>query len=269
MKFELKCYSEEKHYIEYTDDNGEIFNNAEYFMFNVCTEEFENIMHAVGGFTANMTTRFIKEHNLNCTYIMLCCVPQKYNDFIFRFVYLDDKYNILTYMSDNNYYDYSYFKKKFESCICKKGFIYELEDFETLKELTQEFNYTPSIDFDFVVENRTVHYNDVLICSDFDIFNDKIKNNLEKLGAKYVEFQFDNSVFDFIGLTGKVYDSNGNVLKSFQVHSGILDKIEFLKMEQQKDSEYTENDIPTSDFEFTLSLSNARTLADKFSYRKV
>ena len=89
MEFKLKDYKGNK-YIEYFDEKRNLrFTNAEYFIFDVLSEEFKEIMRTTGGFVANMTTRHIKENQLDAAYIMLCCIPQEYNNFVFKFVYLD------------------------------------------------------------------------------------------------------------------------------------------------------------------------------------
>lgn len=75
MKFALKSY-QDKEYIEYSD-NEQTFTNAEYFIFSATSEEYHNIVDRTGGFVANMTRRYIEEHQLDAAAIMLCCIPQK------------------------------------------------------------------------------------------------------------------------------------------------------------------------------------------------
>ena len=61
MKYTLKHY-DDKEYIEYEHD-GKVYDNMHYFSVNVLTDSFKEIMSQVGGFSANMTTRYIEEKN--------------------------------------------------------------------------------------------------------------------------------------------------------------------------------------------------------------
>jgi hypothetical protein len=121
---------------EYTDSYEKTcdeFTNMEYFVVDVKCEKFAKIMSAVGGFTAEMTTRLFKKEQLDVYYMMLVALPQATNSFLFNFVYLDKNGKLLTYYRDDNCVDYLYFKKKFESCVVATGSVYDL-DFDFLKE---------------------------------------------------------------------------------------------------------------------------------------
>lgn len=269
MKFELKSYKG-NNYIEYKDEEKNItFNNAEYFMFDVTSEIFKDIMHATGGFTANMTTRFIKEKGLNnIKYIMLCCIPQPFVDFVFHFVYLDENKNILEYMEDNNYFDYDYFKKKFNDCIVEEGFIYDLIEIQSLNNLTKEFCLNPSISFDFKVEGKDVHFEDTFISYDFSFFKEDIKNNLSKLNAKCVVLTFDCNKLNFITFKGKVIGNDNKNILYYQATSGIKDKELYIKEMQKKYNDFEEKDVCFDEFEFNLSVKIFKMFADKMKILK-
>ena len=67
MNFDLKEYDKYRRYIEYSDiDSNLFFNNAVYFIFEVMSDEYKELMSHTGGFVANVTTRFIIEKNLDC-----------------------------------------------------------------------------------------------------------------------------------------------------------------------------------------------------------
>lgn len=266
MKFELKDYNGRK-YIEYSDEEKKLlFNNAEYFIIDVKSEVFVEIMSHTGGFVANMTTRYFKKNNIDVSYMLFCCIPQEYNDFLFSFVYLDDKYNILASELDDNYFDYSYFKNKFTDCIIKEGYTFDLELIESLKEVTDRICSNPSVDFNLKVQGKQVHFEDVLIYRNFDIFENDVKNNLEKLGAKYCKFRFDSNCLNFITLRGVVIGEDDCLIKSFQVRSGYKTKSEYVDLMKKKHEGYTEEDVSDNVLEFDLSLNIARKIADNLEF---
>lgn len=266
MEFKLKDYKGNK-YIEYFDEKRELmFTNAEYFIFDVLSEEFKEIMRTTGGFVANMTTRHIKENQLDAAYIMLCCIPQEYNNFVFKFVYLDKNYNILTSMYDNNYFDYDYFKKKFSDCIVKEGFIYDLNEIDTFNDLVKEFNLSPSINFYFKVEGKDISYNDTFKSTDFSIFKEDIRKNLEKLKAKAFVLNFDSNYFNFIGTIGKIIGPNDEILLFYQIESGILDREEYIKFMQEEEPDFSDKDVFDEEFTFNLTLSTTKTISNKLIF---
>lgn len=267
MKFKQKTYGDKK-YIEYSDeDKGLLFTNAEFFIFDIRSEAFQDIMQTTGGFVANMTTRFIKTQKLDTvTHIMLCCVPQEYNDYVFDFVYLDKDQNIITSLKDNNYFDYAYFKQKFKDCITKEGMIYELEGIESLKELTKQFHQSPSVDFNFKIDGKAVHFEDTLLCHDLSFFREDFEKNLKKLHAQAALLHFECDSLNFITLKGKVIDEDENPFLYYQVRSGTKDKTECVKRMQKKYEDYTEKDICDEEFEFDMNLQFAKTLADKMEF---
>lgn len=91
----------------------------EYFIIDVKSDIFNNIMESTGGFVANMTTRLFEKENLDVSYLMLVAIPQPNNNFVFKFAYFDNEFNLLKTYIDNNYNDYKYFKNKFKDCTIK------------------------------------------------------------------------------------------------------------------------------------------------------
>lgn len=263
MKFEKKSYND-KNYIQYSDDENNItFTNAEYFVFNTKSEKFENIMHGVGGFTANMTTRLMRDTDLDISYIMLCCIPQEFNDYVCAFLYLDCDGDIVKSIYDNNYFDYKYFKEKFADCTVKEGFVFDLENNEKFKAITDMFHPNPSTEFNFTANGETISYDDTLIYNGIDIFRNDMQEKLQKLNAKHVTFRFDCNPLTFISLEGRIIDENDNILQCYQVKSGIKDKNEYLESMRLIAKDFPESRIDTDEFVFTLNLDTARKLATK------
>ena len=272
LKLTTKKYKE-KQYLEYdlTVENDYkkehfVFTNAEYFIIDINTEEFKDIMGRTGGFVANMTTRHIKERNLDANYIMLCCVPQEYNDFVFKFLYLDKDYNILDSVFDNNYYDYYYFKKKFKDCITKEGIIYELETIKNLKLLLEECHPNPSPNFSLKVKEKNITPTTKLICHNFGMFKENIKENLEKINAKSIVLTMDYTPFDFLHFKGKVIDDSNNFIPYYQVKSGIVDKQEYINHMRTKFENFGENEVEDATFEFTLLFSIAKIFENELDF---
>lgn len=206
-----KKYDDNHSYLEYT--NGfNTFNNAEYFTFDVKSETFAEIMHCVGGFTANITTRYIKENNLDARYIMLCCVPQESNRYIFRFVYLDENKNILAQEGDDNPFDYEYFRDKFKECTVESGMIYELKIVESLHELTKNFCHNPKTTCSFQVEEKEVSFSDALVVTDMFFFKDHMQDKLKEIKATKVVFRFSTTRWNGICAIGQIYHEDGSVV---------------------------------------------------------
>lgn len=263
MKFEKKTYNGHT-YIQYSDESQNLtFTNAEYFKFNTKSEQFEKIINGVGGFVANMTTRLFRDKNIDVSYIMLCSIPQKYNNYVCAFLYLDKNENIITSLYDNNYFDYKYFKEKFADCIEEEGFVFDLENNDKLKDITTLFYHDSSIDFDFTVQNNHISYDNTLIYNNIDILQPKLQEKLQKLNAQSIHFTFDCNPINFISLKGIIMDDHNNPLKVYQVQSGIHDKNEYIKFMQTSYEEYSEDNVDTDVYEFHTSLDTARNLADK------
>lgn len=132
MNYSLATYhtkdGKEYNYISYLyhevndrgDEKRDTFTNMEYFIIDVKSDIFNNIMESTGGFVANMTTRLFEKENLDVSYLMLVAIPQPNNNFVFKFAYFDNEFNLLKTYIDNNYNDYRYFKNKFKYCTIKK-----------------------------------------------------------------------------------------------------------------------------------------------------
>lgn len=243
MQCVSKRYNDSRSYLEYSNEHN-VFTNAEYFMFDVKSEIFAEIMRAVGGFTANMTTRYIKENNLDVRYIMLCHVPQESNRYIFRFVYLDENKNILAQEGDDNPFDYEYFKEKFKDCTVKEGFIYELESEESLKELTKDFNPAPKTTCYFKVEGRDVNFTDTLVADDTFFFVEEMREKLNAINAKRSVFKFSFDRLNGFVAKGQIYNADGSVV-----------------LESQLDDE-----DDAKEFSFTMTMGSMRAISDKLKF---
>lgn len=271
MQFEIKNYKGNK-YIQYTTERGYTFSNAEYFMFDVTSDTFKDFMSRIGGFTANMTTRYIKEHNLDVSSIMLCSIPQEYNDFIFGFVYLDKDKNVLSVEYDNDYGDYKYFKEKFENYIIETGFIFDLKDIVSFHNITEKINKNPSTEFGIEIEGRPVTYEDVLIYpySEVTFRDEKQKERLDKLDVSYMKMSFtDNLGFvSNVRLKCEFFDSENNQIKEYQVFSGIKDREEYIAYQRQEDEKYQESkDMSLEEnYSFNQNLSFLKQVTDKCTY---
>lgn len=238
-----KKYDDNHSYLEYT--NGfNTFNNAEYFTFDVKSETFAEIMHCVGGFTANITTRYIKENNLDARYIMLCCVPQESNRYIFRFVYLDENKNILAQEGDDNPFDYEYFRDKFKECTVESGMIYELESVESLKALTKDFNPAPKTTCYFQVEGRDVSFSDKLVATDMFFFKDYMQEKLKEIGASKVVFTFSTNRLNGFCAVGQIYHEDGSIV-----------------LENELDEE-----DEAKEFSFNMVMGSMKAISDKLQF---
>lgn len=257
MEFNLKEYNKDYSYIEYNiKEENLVFNNASYFILDVNSKAYKEIVRTVGGFTATMTKRYITNNNLeDVAYIMLYCLPQKDNTFLFSFVYLDSDYNILAKEYDNNYFDYKYFKERFNDCICKEGLIYELE------EVKMDFCANPSIDFGFEIDGKPFNFEDTFITSDFSIFKENFRNSILSFGAETIEFKLKCSCLKFDGLDGYIYDKDGNALVNYQCYYN-LKNLDAYK-EKYEDSSQGDLDWACEPYELRLDISVLKLLAKR------
>lgn len=271
MQFEVKDYKGNK-YIQYTTEGGYTFSNAEYFMFDVTSDTFKDFMSRIGGFTANMTTRYIKEHNLDVSSIMLCSVPQEYNDYLFCFVYLDKDKNVLSVEWDDDYGDYKYFKEKFEDFTVEIGNIFDLKEVPSFDKITKEINKNPSIEFDIEVEGKPVTYEDIVVCPYSEVvFNwQDFPEVFDKMNTSYMKMTF----IDNIGIMSKTrlkcefFDNENHPIKAYQVISGIKDRVKYINYKKQKDDSYREeyDEMLNENYYFQQNLSFLKRVADKCTY---
>ena len=259
MQFELKSYKG-NNYVEYSDKTQNLlFNNASYFIFDVTSETFEEIMSHTGGWTAEMTTRHIKQKELKTIkYIMLCIIPQKYVNILFEFLYLDENRNILDYMTDDNYFDYEYFKKKFTDCITEEGFIFDLVGIKSLSHLTEQIYSNPTTNFGIEVENKDISFNEKYFCTDFSFLKENIIKHLNILNAKAVIFKLEYNHLNCFTFRGKVINKNNEYLLDYQVTSGIKDKNKYIEKTQDKN-------VNLNEFTFTFPLSYFKKYAHKMT----
>ena len=257
MEFKLKNYNSEYSYIEYSNNEEYlVFNNASYFIIDVNSDAYKEIISSVGGFVANMTKRYIINNKLEgVSYIMLYCLPQKDNTFLFSFVYLDSDYNILAKEFDNNYFDYEYFKNKFNDCICREGLIYELE------EVKLDFCANPSAGFGFEIDGKPFNFDDTFITSDFSIFKEDFRNSILSFGAESISFKLKCNCLNFDGLVGYIYDKDGNALVNYQCHHNLKTLDEY--KEKYEDCRQSDLDWACEPYELTLNISVLKLLAKK------
>ena len=265
MEFNKKFYNG-RPYIEYSDAVQELlFTNAEYFVFDVLSNTFKNIMECVGGFVANMTVRYIKKEQPNTAKIMLCSVPQEYNDYEFLFVYLDKEGNILSSMKDNNYVDYEYFKNKFKDCIIDEGFIFALENNEKLSEITKQFHNDPSTSFRIIVEQKEICWEDKIICKDLalSIFNETAKEVFKKIKASHILIEFDSNNLSSIHAKCTIIKEDSTAALTYQILTGCTSLEEYIEHQKKSIQEYTVNDMPeylNEVYHFPLSINTLRAL---------
>lgn len=244
MQITAKKYDEQRTYLEYNHD-GITLTNANYFMFDVGSATFEDCLRC-GGFYANMTWRHIQDEHLDdVKYIMLCSIPQKNALYQLKFLYLDENLNIKDYMNDVNLFDYRAFYNKFKDLIAREGFVYELENEPTLKEITEKFCYSPTIDFGFAIDGKQIQFGDILIYKDVDlnIFKEELKNKLKRANAKDMLLQLNVNIWGddaFVDFSCKILDENGNAVKEYQAKDGydftnIEDYIESVYQKRKKD----------------------------------
>jgi hypothetical protein len=250
LNFEIKTY-EDYNYIEYHEiESDKTFSNAEYFIFDVKSDEFINTMEYTGGFCANMTTRYIKDHNLDANYIMLAAIPQYYNSYRYMIAYLDENYNMLNYMFGSNPSDYMYFKRKFKKCIIRDGIVFELEDDARFNALTELCCKHGILDFDMMINDEPIKLHDKIKFDDFSIFKKEAQEKLEKLGASYLELELVHNSLMFLDFTGIVIDNNCNAIKSYQFYSGIKDEDAYVEHMRAKlnGREFSKDDIDRSQY---------------------
>ena len=287
MEIITKKYDKQRTYLEYNSD-GKIFTNANYFMFDVGAATSEDCLKC-GGFYADMTWRHIQEKHLDdVKYIMLCCIPQKNALFQFEFLYLDKNLNIKDYMVDFGFYDYTGFYNKFKKLIVREGFVYELENEPTLKEVTEKFCYSPTTDFGFVVEGKQIKFDDVLVYKDVDlnIFKEDLIDNLKNAGVKDMLLQLDTNPWyangAFVNFSCKLLDKNGCIIKDYQIKTKFTNVEDYIESVYQAKKENLEKENITKeewrkewdeyftnpDFEFNLTFNYVLSKAEYLSFYK-
>lgn len=212
MKYTLKQF-EDKNYIEYENDRGVVYDNIHYFSVNVLTDAFKKIMSDVGGFSADMTTRYIEEKNLDCNYIYFVPLPQQTNAFLFAYLYLDKKRQLLEFELDNNVGHFLYFKDKFKG-IERYGVSYNLP-YEKIRSYI--YNHC-SVDFGFEVDNKKIELEDLLVSKDFSIFNEKYRKSFnEDLSYYTMQLKLDFENNPVLVLT--FYDKKEDSIKEYQYYN--------------------------------------------------
>ena len=265
---------------EYTDSYEKTcdeFTNMEYFVVDVKCEKFAKIMSAVGGFTADMTTRLFKKEQLDVYYMMLVAIPQATNSFLFNFVYLDKNGELLTYYRDNNCVDYLYFKKRFESCVVATGSVYDL-DFDFLKE---QISDKVTTDYDLIVEGRPVTKEDVIVLNFKDslfCLRDYEQKCVDERGLEIDHFEFRLSFggLTFVHLSGVAVTTSGETIKDYEMKrkyfkEGVITADDYVKYERNRLNEYfgydIDYDVKVEDYSFMISLKFAKKCSDKLSYK--
>lgn len=184
-----------------------------YFSVNVLTDSFKEIMSQVGGFSADMTTRYIEEKKLKCNYMYFVPLPQQTNDFLFAYLYLDKDKNLLSFELDNNVGHFLYFKDKYKD-ILRYGVSYDIP-YEKIRSLI--CNHC-SVDFGFEVDGKKVELGDLLVSKDFSIFNEKYRASFNTDLLYYtmlLKVDFENN--PILELT--FYDKDSNSIKEYQYYN--------------------------------------------------
>lgn len=291
MNYDLSVYKanngKEYNYISYLyhevnergNETRDTFTNMEYFVIDVKSDIFNNIMESTGGFVANMTTRLFEKTNLDVSYLMLVAIPQPNNKFVFKFAYFDNEFNLLKTYTDNNYNDYKYFKNKFKDCTIKKlGSVFDLISNEKFNKITKDISYNTSCDFDLIVDGQPIDENVILYFNDVDlILNSYKKENLARnnIEIDHFEFKVAYNGIEFVYLEGIAIDTNGDTIKDFQTveeysKKGIVTIEQYKKLKIKELSEYFgyqyDGPISIDDFSISMSLGFAKDNSDKFSY---
>lgn len=291
MDYALSVYKanngKEYNYISYLyhevndrgDEKRDTFTNMEYFIIDVKSDIFNNIMESTGGFVANMTTRLFEKENLDVSYLMLVAIPQPNNNFVFKFAYFDNEFNLLKTYIDNNYNDYRYFKNKFKYCTIKKlGSVFDLISNEKFHNITKDISYNTSCDFDLIVDGQPIDENVILYFNDVDLLltpykkENLARNNIE---IDHFEFKIAYNGIEFVYLKGIAIDTNGDTIKDFQTDAhyskkGIATIEQYKKLKIKELSDYFgyqyDGPISIDDFSISISLDFAKNNSDKFSY---
>lgn len=281
MKITEKKYDEQRTYLEY-NDNGKIFTNAQYFIFDIGSGTYEDCLKC-GGFYANMTWRHVKEKNLDTVkYIMLCSIPQKNAMYKCNFVYLDQDLNIQDRVTDNNFADYNAFYDRFKELIVREGFVYELENTESLKEITEQFCYSSTADFGFAIDGKQIQIGDILVYRDVDlnIFKEEFRDILKRANAKDMILQFNTAAWstESVNFSCKILDENGNAIKEYQAEgfadideyaeSIYQEKADIIKKNKTKEEwkKEWESRFDNRDYEFSLSFVYALSKIEHLSF---
>lgn len=253
-------------YVKYRYTNTEAktceeFSNMEFFAIDTKCPAFLDIMSKTGGFIADITSRLFKKENLDVAYMMLVALPQSTCNFLFDFLYLDEDKKVLKKLVDNNYSDFSYFKKRFESCITDRGSVYDL-GYDFLKE---QISDKVTVDFDLIVEGRPITKEDTIVVDKDNVrLNDFEANCLAKLGLDidHYEFKLAFGGIAFIHLSGVAVTTNGEVVKDYQIDPklnelGIITDEAYIAYTRNNMKNFygrdVDCDIPIKPYEFMVS----------------
>jgi hypothetical protein len=190
---------------------------------------------------------------------MLCCIPQNDNKFLFKFIYLDRNKNIREMIDDKCFFDYELFKKKFKECIIEEGMVFDLEGDKKFKKITNLIGNC-SKEYSFKIDGKNVSWDDKFVSYDFEFFNDELKSNLGKIGAKKIVWNFAMNGFSGVSLQGMILDGNDNPLPNYQVSLGILDFEEFCKHENIPLEEGNNRECFKAPYQFLLAYDNMEKL---------
>lgn len=275
---ELADYNGKKYikysYTESDDSDYASYTNMEYFIIDVKSEKFAEIMENTGGFVANMTTRLFEKEHLDVSYLMLVAIPQATNKFLFNFVYLNEnKKGVLKSYKDSSRMDYLYFRKKFKSCTIAKGSVYDL-DYNFIKE---QISDTVSTDFDLIIEGRPITKEDTIIVGGSSVcLNEYEQHSVDRRNIKidHFEFSLDCSGYEAL-LKGVAITESGETLKDYEIRSRYKDvdtvedyitrKRDELKEVYGYDVDF---EIVPEDYELRLSFDFAKKISDKLSYKR-
>jgi hypothetical protein len=202
----------------YTFNDGCKIDNISYFTFAL-NDRYKEIMSTTGGFCANMTTRMIKEKNLDVDRITLMCIPSGSPEFRFFFAYLKEDVLVHAEFFNNRIYDYKYFYEKFKDCIIDEGKFYDICDESPYKDI-QEVKDAKEVTDDFGIlvngEPFTIDkIDETIITDDLSIFTEEIKNST----VKYVSLSFDINAIGGVRFTYNLLDKDHNILTNKDIYA--------------------------------------------------
>lgn len=225
MKFRNKTYKSkygDRIYVEYYDEQrNEKYTNAEYYILDLKNRALIEKLNNIGGFCANIMYRILEEKEIeNVEKIMFACTPKETNQFVFLILYLNSNGKIMLTLRGDNYFDWKYFKNKFEEAILEEGFVYDLEGYKNLKPLINEIENKSSKDFGVIINGNQIEYNQILLLNDISsirLKDDKDKETLKALGSKSALLRFCNSLMGGIHLEICFIDSEDNLISYYQI----------------------------------------------------
>lgn len=263
----------DKSYIKYTFQSNipTVVTSAAYSKFDVTSDTFRQVTEQVGGFFANMTSRMIKKLNTEIQTLMLVCIPTKYIDPLFYFVYLDKYDNIIEQLKDDNIFDYDYFHTKLKDSMIEEGLTYDVATNKKFQSITDKISPTATLTTNLGINGRYAALDDVILYPSLDVIKEEMQSKLKALDAVGLELRFKSNILNALYLEAKIFDKNHEFIKQFQVESGIKDFETYLTKMTEKYGESYKDDIAQSiklnPKTIQIPLSYAQKMTNLCSYK--